>query len=67
MWARRCPTSMLWRCLAQYVKLSLQVRSALGAEVTHVVKRCLSLKPDDRPTMAYIAEKMAFSLYPKML
>ena len=47
--------------------LSLQVEAVLGNVVTNIVKRCLSLMPQARPTMADIAQEMALSLYPNMV
>ena len=46
---------------------ALQVESVLGDKVTEVVKGCLSLMPQNRPTMADIAEEMALRLHPGML
>ena len=48
-------------------QVSLQVDAVLGHDVADIVQRCLSLLPGNRPTMAYVAEKMAESLYHQML
>ena len=67
IWARCCTYFDAVKVPGSSCHVSLQVESVLGHDVTDIVQRCLSVVPDNRPTMAEVAEAMAPSLYPHML